>query len=377
VLQALLTTVIGTRPNRAPQGGSHGAGPRDDPIETGIMDALSCLQAQPNFHEIVSTTNDYDQTLAHLSVFYDYPSLLGRLVEWNINLTIADVNGLTALHCAYMKGDLDSVRTLRSGGAPEAVTDKLGRTPSELLPEGLEGFGSDIDLDAEVAIGLDAEVDPEAYGIDDEMASGEELSAFDLEDDNDSGHGQSDSEDDASEDEDTDGMAVSLTGGDEGVGGGVASGSGGGQIASGSNEPAFSIMDKLLEQNKRRKKKDVTVRMLPDTPYDADISNVAQKLRETEADPEALAFLTSGIFPDGVISLIPLKEEMTQEEADEFGCPPHTPKYHGLLRRGDREIVYCRLCPEDDRIKFKDPEEALHHMTKDHLDMGYSCDCGW
>jgi hypothetical protein len=212
------------------------------------MDALSCLQTQPNFHEIVSTTNDYDQTLAHLSVFYDYPSLLGRLVEWNINLTIADVNGLTALHCAYMKGGLDSVRTLRSGGAPESAMDKLGRTPSELLPEGLEGFDSDVDLDAELAAGLGAEEYPETDDIDEQLALGAECSAFGLEDDNDSGHGQSDSEDDASEDEEDPDGAVddSVPDGDEGGSRGVASGSGGGQAVSSSKEPAINIMNQLL-----------------------------------------------------------------------------------------------------------------------------------
>ena len=59
------------------------------------MQALSCLQARPNVHEIMSTTDDYHQTLPHLSVFYHYPSLLGRFVEWDIGLTIADISGLT------------------------------------------------------------------------------------------------------------------------------------------------------------------------------------------------------------------------------------------------------------------------------------------
>jgi hypothetical protein len=159
--------------------------------------------------------------------------------------------------------------------------------------------------------------------------------------------------------------------------GGVASGSGGGQIASGSKEPAIIIMNQLLlEKTKRKKKKNQGVRMLPDTPYDPAISSVSKKLREAEAEPEALDFLMNGIFPDGAISLISLKTEMTQEEVEEFQAQPRTLKYHGLLRR-DREIFYCRLCPEDNQLDFKDHEEALHHMTKDHLDMGYSCDCGW
>ena len=324
MLQALLTALNGPQPNRGLQGGSHGAGPRDDPIETGLMEALSCLQERPNFHEIVSTTNDYNQTLAHLSIFYEYPSLLGRLVEWGINLTIADVNGLTALHCAYMKGDLESVRTLRRGGASETAMGKQGRTPSELQPEGLEGFGSDIDPDAEVAARLDKKVYPEADDIDEQLALGEQFGSLDLDDDNDSWHDAS--EDEASEGEDPDDMIVdSFTSGDEGGSGGVASGSGGGQVASSSKEPAINIMNQLLlEKNRWRKQKSSGPRMLPDTPYDAAITSVSKTLRETEAEPEAVHFLTTGIFPDGMILLMSLRREMTAEEVSEFQSAPGT-----------------------------------------------------
>jgi ankyrin repeat protein len=99
---------------------------------------------------MISTTNDCNQTLAHISIFCDYPTLLSRLVDWRINLAITDVNGLTALHCAYMKGDSESVRNLRRGGASETATDTPGRAPSGLQPEGSE---SDTDFDAEVAAG--------------------------------------------------------------------------------------------------------------------------------------------------------------------------------------------------------------------------------
>jgi len=129
---------------------NHGPEPREDLIETGLVKGLSSLQVQSNFQEVVSTTNDWGQNLAHLSILHGYPSLLGHLVDWHIDLTIADANGLTALHYAYMKGDLDSVRILRGGGASESVVDKLGRTPLDLRPE---DFGSVIDADAKVAVG--------------------------------------------------------------------------------------------------------------------------------------------------------------------------------------------------------------------------------
>ena len=67
---------------------------------------------------------------------------------------------------------------------------------------------------------------------------------------------------------------------------------------------------------------------------------------------------------------------MTAEESTEFHLEEGAEKYRGFLSR-EREVFNCRLCTEDNKLDFKDPEEALHHMTKDHFDMGYSCLCGW
>jgi len=227
-LQTLLTALKGTHGNRGLQGGSHGAGPRDDTIETALVDILNCLQTRPNFHEILSTTNEYSQTFAHLSILYGYTSLLRHLVGWSIDLAISDVNGLTALHCAFMKGDMDSVRILRRGGASETVTDKLGRTPSELGPE---GFGSAIGRDGRVAAGLDTERYTGEHDNEEQVTLEEQLSTLDSSDDSDSQRFQFDSYDDASDEDGSESMAAdSFTGGYEGDSGG-AKGSGGGQIA--------------------------------------------------------------------------------------------------------------------------------------------------
>ena len=145
-----LTIFDGPLGSRDLQSGNRGSEMRGDPIETGLVAALTSLQSQPNFPETVSTTNDWGQTLAHLSIVHGYPYLLGHLVDWHINLAIADANGLTALHYAYMKSDLESVRILRRGGASDSVVDKLGRKPSELQSE---AFGLAIDMDAKVALG--------------------------------------------------------------------------------------------------------------------------------------------------------------------------------------------------------------------------------
>ena len=108
----------------------------NDEIETAIIQTLAPLQSAVNFGEVISKTNDYKQTLAHFAVFFGYTNLLGRLVEWNIDLTIADVNGFTALHCAYKEGDRACVDLLLAKGASEIVLDALGRAPSHLMPEG-------------------------------------------------------------------------------------------------------------------------------------------------------------------------------------------------------------------------------------------------
>ena len=132
-----VTSQIGSPPHRVMmsvdlQGENCGPEPRGDPIETGLVAALTSLQSRPNFPEIVSTTNDWGQSLAHLSILHGYPYLLSCLVDWHINLAIADANGLTALHYAYMNNDLGSIRSLRRGGASESVVDKLGRRPLDL-----------------------------------------------------------------------------------------------------------------------------------------------------------------------------------------------------------------------------------------------------
>ena len=127
-----------------PRGGEAG----HDEIETAIIQALAPLQDTLNFEEVISKTNDYKQTLAHFAVFFGYTNLLRRLVEWNIDLTIADVNGFTALHCAYKEGDKACVDLLLENGASETVLDALGRAPSHLMPE---GFASLSDYDADTA----------------------------------------------------------------------------------------------------------------------------------------------------------------------------------------------------------------------------------
>ena len=50
--------------NRPLRGGE----PRNDGIEAAIIRALAPLENTPDFEELISKTNDYNQTLAHFAV---------------------------------------------------------------------------------------------------------------------------------------------------------------------------------------------------------------------------------------------------------------------------------------------------------------------
>jgi ankyrin repeat protein len=110
---------------------------RQEAIERVASQTLMSLSGNFGFSKLISTVNEYNQTLAHLSIVLGFHSLLRRLIEWDIDLEIADVNGLTALHFAYLKGDPRSVEVLQWGAASELVQDKLGRLPEDLGPENL------------------------------------------------------------------------------------------------------------------------------------------------------------------------------------------------------------------------------------------------
>jgi len=352
-IQAILRILKG---DHAHQGSGNS---QDGQIESSLIEALLSLREKPNFDDIVSTSNDSSQTLAHLSILYGYISLLRHLVDWRIDLTTADISGLTALHCAYLKEDQESIRMLLRGGASPFVEDKLGRLPRDLAPE-----GSDLADALEGEIGTRGSP-PIEHPMDQEIALGEQFTVLEAEEEHevDSGHGGSESESESESD-----APSNNDSGEEGPG--ISSPTPG----AGPSMSTLDVMNQLLISKKARRKRGP--RLIPDTPHDAAISSVSKKLRDTEAEPAAIEYLCNGVFPNGIITLEALREPITQTDATQFQVEEGNQKYRGLLSR-EREVFNCRLCPEDNKLDFKDPEEALHHMTKDHFDMGYSCPCGW
>ena len=103
--------------------------------ETAMIEVLGTLHESPDFRNLISLPNEYGQTLAHWSVLSGQTRLLHNLIKWGINLNIADINGFTALHCAYLTKDSRSVGALEGNGASQLVEDSIGRVPAKLAPD--------------------------------------------------------------------------------------------------------------------------------------------------------------------------------------------------------------------------------------------------
>ena len=101
-------------------------------LERWILRFLASLADKPSWENTVSLVNEHNQTLAHLAVLSRYTTLLKKVAQWGIDVDVQDMNGFTALHCAYLCGDLDSVGILKGYGADEDIQDDLGRRPLDM-----------------------------------------------------------------------------------------------------------------------------------------------------------------------------------------------------------------------------------------------------
>ena len=95
---------------------------------------LCICSTHPNWKQIVSSRNDYGQTMAHICVTLGYFRLLQHLSTWKIDLNIVDHMGSTALHYAYLFIQEECARLLIHSGAEPLILDDLGRSPSSLNP---------------------------------------------------------------------------------------------------------------------------------------------------------------------------------------------------------------------------------------------------
>jgi len=92
--------------------------------------AIQILSPYSTYHDwkrAVSCPNEYGQTLAHLAVTLGYTHLLEQLIRWEIDLSVRDATGATALHFAYLYDHPDCVALLTRNGANQQICDEPSR----------------------------------------------------------------------------------------------------------------------------------------------------------------------------------------------------------------------------------------------------------
>ena len=143
-----LDLTLSTR-NDHPEGAETCPRPEDVNWEEVFIFFLRTYSAHPNWKQIISSCNDYGQTMAHISVTLGQLRLLRHLFTWGINLNAVDNVGLTALHYAYLFKQEHCAKFLIQSGVNRFILDDLGRSPSDLDPSLDVGFHSIMDTDAD------------------------------------------------------------------------------------------------------------------------------------------------------------------------------------------------------------------------------------
>jgi len=117
-------------------------------LEDISINFLCTYSTHPNWTQIVSTRNDYGQTLAHTAVTLGYFRLLQYLFRWKIDFTIVDSMGLSAIHYAYIFKQEECAKILIHSGVDRFILDELGRSPADLDPSLEVVLRSIMDMDS-------------------------------------------------------------------------------------------------------------------------------------------------------------------------------------------------------------------------------------
>jgi hypothetical protein len=115
-------------------------------------------------------------------------------------------------------------------------------------------------------------------------------------------------------------------------------------------------------------------RGMPGRMFEPNLEHVEQRLRLEGGDAGAINNLRSDIFVNGIITRAALKLPMSP---DQRRTHHGTQKYMLLVERvlhSHRGVDHrCLLCPFQERVEFKNQEDTLRHLYKDHF--GLSVDC--
>jgi len=112
----------------------------------------------------------------------------------------------------------------------------------------------------------------------------------------------------------------------------------------------------------------------PPVPYEKDINILSSRLLSERAHPATVGVLCTQVFNNGVTERA-LKAKFIHmgQSANNSSVKR---KYLLLLEHRSNEY-YCLLCPQDRPVRYKNPQDSLRHLRKDHFGLALICRCGW
>jgi len=142
---------MNTRVDRSDNHEGAETSPRSEEVnlEEISINFLRAYSIHPNWKQIISSCDEYGQTMAHISITLGYLRLLRHLSTWGIDLNAVDNMGLTALHYAYLFKQEECAKFLIHSGADQFILDDPERSPSDLDPPLGVRLRSNTDIDSD------------------------------------------------------------------------------------------------------------------------------------------------------------------------------------------------------------------------------------
>lgn len=112
----------------------------------------------------------------------------------------------------------------------------------------------------------------------------------------------------------------------------------------------------------------------PPVPYEANINTLSARLLNEGARPATVEVLRTQIFNNGVTERALKAKFVHIEQSTNHSRVKR--KYFLLLEHSSKGY-WCSLCPQDCPVKYKNSQDSLRHLRKDHFGLALICPCGW
>ena len=112
----------------------------------------------------------------------------------------------------------------------------------------------------------------------------------------------------------------------------------------------------------------------PPVPFEADIILLAARLLNEGAQPAAVEVLRVKVFHNGVTERA-LNAKFIH--VDQSTNHSRVKRKYLLLLEHSSKGYRCLLCPQDRPAKYKNSQDSLRHLRKDHFGLALTCYCGW